>query len=168
MREYPNAEVRSSFASRLMNIYTGVDSDVSYSPERILIAFKNCNTERAISIVKSIFTSVPYNLEATRSEADCHAMFHCMMKAIGADLNSEVATNKGRIDAVLKTPNHIYVIEFKKDKSSQVALDQIKEMEYQEQYRAWKNEMPQKRIHLLGVNFSTEKRNIDDWVEEMV
>ena len=168
MTDYPNAEVRSSFASRLMNIYTGVDSDVSYSPERILLAFANGNTEKAIAVIKSIFASVPYNLEVTRSEADYHAMFHCMMKAVGADLNSEVATNKGRIDAVLKTPNHIYVIEFKKDKSSQVALDQIKEMEYQEQYRAWKNEMPQKKIHLLGINFSTEKRNIDEWKEEMV
>lgn len=166
MTDFPNAEVRSSFASRLMNIYTGVDSDVSYSPERILIAFKNGNTEKAIAVIKSIFASVPYNLEATRSEADYHAMFHCMMKAVGADLNSEVATNKGRIDAVLKTPNHIYVIEFKKDKSSQVALAQIKEKEYQDQYRAWKNEMPQKRIHLLGINFSTEKRNIDEWIEE--
>ncbi len=143
-----------------------MDSDVSYSPERILLAFANGNTEKAITVIKSIFASVPYNLKATRSKADYHAMFHCMMKAIGADLNSEVATNKGRIDAVLKTPNHIYVIEFKKDKSSQIALAQIKEKEYQDQYRAWKNEMPQKRIHLLGINFSTEKRNIDEWIEE--
>lgn len=166
--DYPNDEVRSSFVSRLMNIYTGVDSDVSYSPERILIAFSNGDTERAIQILRSIFASVPYNLESSDSEANYHAMFHCMMKAIGADLNSEIATNKGRIDSVLRTKEHIYLIEFKKEKPARTALEQIKGKEYSERYEAWRNTDEWRSIHLLGIGFDTKARNIGDWIEEVI
>ena len=33
-------------------------------------------------------------------------------------MNSEVNTNDGRLDCVVKTPPHIYVIEFKLNKSA--------------------------------------------------
>ena len=55
------------------------------------------------------------------------------------------------------------MIEFKKDKPSQVALDQIKEMEYQEQYRVWKEEEPQRKkvLHVfLGDEPLTEGQEI--------
>lgn len=90
-----------------------------------------------------------------------------MMIVIHASVNVEVVTNKGRIDAVVKTPSHIYVIEFKRDESADKAIEQIKERGYFEKYRAWNNDSS-RSIHLLGINFSTEKRNIDDWKEEIL
>jgi hypothetical protein len=41
------------------------------------------------------------------------------------DIDPEVATNVGRIDAVLDAGEHIYIFEFKFEKTADEALDQI-------------------------------------------
>lgn len=163
--DYPNTEVRSGFVSNVVNIYTGIDSNINCMPSQLLSAFRAGNTEKAITIIKSIYASVPYNLETARSEANYHAMFHCMMKAVGADLNSEVATNMGRIDSVLKLADHIYVVEFKKDESVTKAMNQIRKKNYMQQYEAWKKETPSRMIHLVGISFSSQDKNISKWKE---
>ena len=90
-----------------------------------------------------------------------------MMVVIHARVNLEVMTNKGRIDAVVRTPHHVYVLEFKRDESADDALQQINDRGYWEQYRAWSNDSS-RTVHLVGINFSTEKRNIDEWKEEIL
>jgi hypothetical protein len=47
------------------------------------------------------------------------------------------------------------------DKSAQVALDQIKLKKYHQAY--WEKG---KKVIGLGVNFSSETENIEDWVAE--
>ena len=163
--DYPNTEVRTGFVSNIVNIYTGTDSSINCMPSQLISAFRNGDTGKAITIIKSIYASVPYNLETAKIEANYHAMFHCMMKAAGADLNSEVATNMDRIDSVLKLADHIYVIEFKKDESITKAMNQIKKKNYMQQYEAWKQENPSRMIHLVGISFSTQTRNIAKWKE---
>ena len=163
--DYPNTEVRLGFVSNLVNIYTGTDSNINCMPSQLLSAFRAGDTDKAITLIKSIYASVPYNLETVNTEANYHAMFHCMMKAVGADLNSEVATNMGRIDSVLKLADHIYVIEFKKDESVIKAMNQIKKKNYMQQYEAWQQETPNRKIHLVGISFSTQDRNVAKWKE---
>ena len=163
--DYPNTEVRTGFVSNIVNIYTGTDSSINCMPSQLISAFRNGDTGKAITIIKSIYASVPYNLETAKVEANYHAMFHCIMKAAGADLNSEVATNMDRIDSVLKLADHIYVIEFKKDESITKAMNQIKKKNYMQQYEAWKQENPSRMIHLVGISFSTQTRNIAKWKE---
>ena len=160
--DYPNEEVCESFNSRLLNIYTGIDSDIIYSPNRMLYAFNTSETENAINYISSIYASIPYNLTG-KNEANYHAMFHCMMKAIGAKIISEKATNIGRIDSVLETEKQIYLIEFKINKSANLAIKQIKNNEYYSEYLA-----ENKTIHLLGISFSTTKKNIENWKEEII
>ena len=86
-----------------------------------------------------------------------------MMKAIGARIISEKTTNIGRIDSVVTTEKHIYLIEFKIDKSANLAIKQIKSNDY---YREYLNE--NKILHILGINFSTTKKNIESWKEEII
>ena len=57
-----------------------------------------------------------------------------------------------------KTTNYIYVLEFKLDESGQIALEQIKNKGYAEKYYADSRE----KI-LLGINFNTELKTIDEW-----
>ncbi len=66
------------------------------------------------------------------------------------------------IDAVLEAGDFIYVIEFKLDRSADCALKQIQDKEYFKQYTVWKEK---KRIHLVGVSFSSKMRNISEWKE---
>ena len=77
---------------------------------------------------------------------------------MGANIVVEATTNIGRIDAVLTTSDDIYIIEFKFNQSADKAIEQIRENKYYEQYLD-----SNKKIHLLGINFSTQAKNILDW-----
>jgi hypothetical protein len=66
---------------------------------------------------------------------------------------------------LLEEDNHLYVIEWEYGKSGKTAQDQIKEKKYVEKYLDRKD---WKKIHLLGIDFSPEERNIDCWEEETI
>lgn len=126
------------------------------------------DTVKAMTIIKLYFASLNYSLSSRSVEADYHLMFHCMLMAVNADINVEVATNKGRIGGVLKTKNTIYVIKLKRDENADKALNQIKDNSYMERYYAWCTDSPLYEIHLLGINFSSEERNILERKEEIL
>ena len=157
---YPNEEVEKGLNEILLPAYLGSSAR---NFDRLIIAdyFARGKVEEAINTLSSIFASIPYYELVFDSESAWHAGFVCMMNILEADIISEAATNKGRIDCVLKCPNLIYVIEFKFNQSSDKAIEQIKEKRYYEPYIREK-----KPIHLLGINFSTEERNIVEWKEE--
>ncbi len=162
---YLSTEVKSAFASIMLNVYS--NSQVNLNSIRLKNAFEERNIEKAMTIIKSYFSSISYSLTSASKEADYHLMLHCILLAIDADINVEVLTNKGRIDAVLKTKDTIYVIELKKDKSAEIALEQIKDKGYIEKYKAWESDNIKHEIHLLGINFSSEDKNISEWKEEV-
>ncbi|MEN0050203.1 MAG: PD-(D/E)XK nuclease domain-containing protein [Bacteroidota bacterium] len=82
---------------------------------------------------------------------------------LGDFMESEVNTNNGRLDAVVKTNDYIYVLEFKLDKNGKTALEQIKTKGYAEKYYG----DDQEKI-LIGINFSSEAKTVDDWAHEML
>lgn len=65
---------------------------------------------------------------------------------------------KGRADCIVETKEYVYIIEFKLDKSAEEALQQIEEKGYAVPYKA-----DSRKLIKIGVNFSSEKRNIADW-----
>ena len=81
-------------------------------------------------------------------------------------MQTELRTNKGRIDAVLKSDRHIYIIEFKLNQSAEAGLAQIEEKSYAQKYERMAKEKGQ-HLHKLAINFSYDKdvRNITDWKE---
>lgn len=74
----------------------------------------------------------------------------------------EVQSARGRADAVVKTPQYIYVFEFKLHDTAEAALKQIDEKDYLIPYQADGRE-----VIKLGVEFSAEKRNINRWLTVM-
>ncbi len=68
-------------------------------------------------------------------------------------------TNIGRSDVVLEFNERVYIFEAKLDKSAEEAIKQIKEKKYYEKYRG-------KEIYLIGINISSEKRNIEEYIIE--
>ena len=78
---------------------------------------------------------------------------------MGYQIEAEILTIDGRIDAVVKTDDDIYIIEFKINQSAKKAIEQIKNKKYAEKYSDDK-----RPIHLLGINFDTEKKRIDDYI----
>ncbi len=164
---FPNEEVEEAFSLKLLEVYGGEEAEENFNYDDLLDQAKDGNTQGIIDNLFSVYASIPYREEQKQIEADYQGMFYAMMIVIHAHVNLEVVTNKGRIDAVVETNKHVYVIEFKRDESAEKALEQIKDKGYYEKYKAWSNNNS-RTLHLLGINFSTEKRNIEGWKEEIL
>ena len=77
---------------------------------------------------------------------------------MGHYLDVEVHTAKGRVDLVLHAPQALYIIEIKLNKSAEAAMEQIELKQYDKRFSLLN--LP---VVKVGVNFSTEARNITDW-----
>lgn len=108
-----------------------------------------------ITNLKSILASVPYSIQKEK-EGYLHTSIYVILKILGFDIISEEATNIGRIDAVIRFSNVIYIFEFK-DGIGEQALKQIKKKKYYEKFI-----IEGKQIILVGVGFDMERRNIKD------
>ena len=159
---YPNEEVENGLNEILLPAYIGSSAN-SFDRLVIISYFNSGNVSDAMKVLSSIFASIPYYELVFDRESAWHAGFVCMMNIVGADIIPESATNKGRIDCVLRCPGDIYIIEFKFNQSAEKAIEQIREKKYYEPYMKEK-----KTIHLLGINFSTEEKNIIEWKDEVI
>ena len=75
----------------------------------------------------------------------------------------EQATSQGRMDVTIQTDDYIYIIELKLDKSAEEALQQIKDNRYALPFQTDK-----RKLYLIGVNFSSETRTIEEWMIEEI
>ncbi|MFN8674117.1 MAG: AAA family ATPase [Candidatus Sericytochromatia bacterium] len=157
---YPNKEVKESLLNNLLNSYINNHQSNGISVNKLIKSLKDKNLKEFQIILNSIFASIPNqifpeNTTLKDKEAYYHTIFHVIFILIGTKIQSEVSVSKGRIDSVIETDDRIYIFEFKIGRSPRVALNQIKENNYEEKYKASKKE-----IVKVGVNFSTAKRNI--------
>ena len=160
--DYPNEEVRASFAKSLLEQYAHVSADVSSSLySQLLIAFVKGKTDSAIENLRIFFASIPYDI-IKETENYYQTAVHLIFTMLGLDCRSEVRISSGRIDTLVETKNYVYCFEFKLDKTAEEALAQIDEKNY---LLPWKNSG--KKLFKIGINFDKTKRNIGDWkIEE--
>ena len=161
---FPNGEVRSAFNRSLVPVYTNVDEFRKTSAQVSCIrALQAHDLETFFASLSVFFANIPYDLTDRQNEQTWQAILVTMLTFVGAEIRAEERTNLGRIDAVIACPEEIYIVEVKLDKTAAEALAQIKGMRYYEKYLA-----SGKRITLVGMNFSSKKRAIDDWTSEVV
>ena len=159
---YPNKEVKKGLNQILLPLYLG-SSYKDFKGERVLKSFRTGNVNEAMATLTSIYASIPYHELVFNAENAWHASFVSMLTLIGAQITTEDPTNIGRIDAVITCHKYIYIIEFKFNQSADVAIEQIRNNKYWEKYFT-----QGKEIHLLGINFSTEQKNIVEWKDEIL
>ena len=132
---FPNAEVREAWFSMMLGHFCGPDgADGQTSATIMLAALRTGDRPRFERALVALFASIPYDLHVNR-EAYYHSIFFAVLQATGGEVLAEAHTDKGRIDAVLKTRDAIYVIEFKLG-SAEEALAQLKARRYYEPYLA--------------------------------
>ena len=78
-----------------------------------------------------------------------------------------IRTKSHIADNVIRTKSHIYVCELKVDGSAEDALAQIKERKYYEKYLPLARKKNIK-LHLVGIDFSSEERAIKGFREETI
>lgn len=76
---------------------------------------------------------------------------------IGAHIVVEQPTNIGRIDAIIQTKQHCFVIEFKINSTAAEAIRQIEDKKYYQPYLSLG-----KTIILIGVAFDMKTKNVSD------
>ena len=161
---FPNLEVQNSFITKLAPAYTGLEPSTAESAQIAAAeALYRHDVAKFITALKVFFRNIPYNLTDRQNEQMWQAIVYVVLKALGVGVFGEVETNDGRIDMVVDLPNDIYVIEFKLDRPAAEAMEQIKGKDY-----AGKYALSGKRITLIAMSFSSEKRTIvEELVEEM-
>ena len=159
---YPNEEVKNAFLRCLL---FSLSQDISGTEaSRFLRLSKYLREEDAEAFsetVSAIFASVPYTLNTRRDEAYFHTLFYLMISASGAEVGTEVLTCRGRIDLVAEFTDKVYIMEFKCNRNAEAAIRQIRKKGYAERYG-----QSGKKIILMGIDFSTEKRNLREWKTE--
>lgn len=156
---YPNYEVQTSLEERLLNAYTHDKKErgkvyAFYLTE----ALKQNDIPKCINIINTVFSTIPANLWQKDNEAFYHALIHLTFSLAGVFVQSEVNSANGRLDALVETGSHIFIFEFKLDKSAEEAIQQIQEKQY---FRPYQNSDKQ-RIG-IGINFSKAKKEVADY-----
>ena len=152
---FPNYEVKTAFSEIVMPLYSKDES--IFVKESLLDYLNKGDWDGFVTELKSDFARIPYHL-LTDFEKSYHQAFYCMMLSLGAKIEAEVATNKGRIDATVETDKYIYIFEFKINQSAAKAIAQIRENGYAERYTEQRRKG--KKVYLVGVSFSLKKRSI--------
>jgi Protein of unknown function (DUF1703)./Predicted AAA-ATPase. len=160
--DYPNAEVKEALLeymiSNLRHEQTALGTPLVVHLHK---AFQANDLEQVIEIIKSIFKKIPSQIFLKEAEAYYHSLIYLVFFYLGQYTEAEVNDSTGRIDCVVKTPTHIYIIEFKLNKSAKAALKQIKDKDYAGAYQT----DPRPKV-LLGINFSSKIKTVDDWLTE--
>ena len=158
---YPNREVEKSFSAHILSTLTKAKvNDTDTLLHKIRRNFLANKIEDFIKNVNILFKGISYNL-LERKESYYHSLFYMIMRILGFNIEVEIEEIDARIDAVIKTETNIYIVEFKIDLSATKAIQQIKDKQYALKYADDK-----RPIQLIGINFDTEKKVIEDYIIE--
>jgi hypothetical protein len=168
--DYPNKEIRDSMYQFILDdLARNRSAETTNSTVKDLSrAFKENDLAKVELIINTLFADIPSPLyeqdkndarrELELSERFFHSIIHLLFKYLGIYIESEVSTSWGRADSVITTASHIYVFEFKYNRSGKFAIDYLLKKNYADKYRN-----SGKTLIGIGVNFSHKTRRINGW-----
>jgi hypothetical protein len=163
--DMPNREVRESFNKYLLATFAGADSStVKSTIPRLTAALNLGDVPLFMALLQSLFAHIPYQLHIPQ-ERYYHSLFQLLASVLSQDAQSEVSTDKGRIDLVIKANGFVYLFEIKLDGSPEEALNQIEQRKYHERYL-----LLDRKIILIGISFhrSKERMNLNYQTKTML
>ena len=159
---FPNREVEEGFMNFLLPYYTPIqESESGFAIWDFISDVKSGDIDGFMERLQSFLADCPYEL-AKDVELHYQNVLFIVFRLAGLYTKVEYHTSRGRIDLVLQTDSYVYVMEFKLDGldgSAEQALQQIEEKQY-----ALPFAKDSRKVYTIGVNFSSETRNIDKWV----
>ena len=155
---FPNDEVKTGFFNYLLPIYTNAKQDLStYNITRFIREIEGGQPEAFMNRLSAMMADTDYRIVGN-SELYFHNFLYVFFRLLGLYVEVERATSDGRTDMIVQTPDYVYIFEFKLDKTAAIALQQIEEKGYDKPFAA-----DERTLYKIGVNFSSEKRCVDDW-----
>jgi hypothetical protein len=183
---YPNAEVRNGFLNFLLPSYTGIEKGTGeFHVGKFADELEEGDVVAFLTRLRSFFAGIPYELNA-QTERHYQVVFYLVFRLLGQFIKAEVKSANGRADAVVWTPEHIFVFEFtlgardggeyaapqvlpegaeggmpqaKLNGTAEEALAQIENQGYAIPYQA-----DGRAVVKVGVEFDKATRNLGRWL----
>lgn len=157
--DFPNNEVKNGFADFLLKHYA---PNTTLDRRNLTIAFTSLlgknDVDGFLNAMKDFLYTFPYNLGSNCREKHYQTILYSILATLGLNVEAEVTTANGRIDMTVFFKDRIFIFEFKLNKSAEEALQQINENGYANRFLT-----DGRPITKIGVSFSTETRNIEQW-----
>ena len=158
---YPNREVRQSLNEYLLShLVQDVTQQMANSTRLArLLEAPDCAGLR--ELFHAFFASIPYQWYTNNDIADYEgyyaSVFYSYFAALGYEIAVEESSSHGRLDMAVRAGGQVYLFEFKVVELAPPgsALAQLQERDYAAKYRG--RDEP---IHLIGVEFSRDTRNV--------
>ena len=158
---YPNLEVRQSLNESLLCYLVQDGTRQTANSQRLYDLLLANDFAGLKTLFHAFFASIPYewytNNDIAHYEGYYASVFYSYFAALGLDIRVEDSSSHGRLDMAVLFNGHVYLFEFKVVElaSAGAALAQLKERRYADKYRALGQP-----IHLIGVEFSKDERNV--------
>lgn len=167
---YPNREVKQSLNDTLLSALVKDQSRQVVQRAQLYRLLLANDFDGLKALFHAFFASIPYawytHGDIQNYEGYYASVFYSYFASLGFNITVEDMTNLGRIDMALHFNEQVYIFEFKVVElvPEGRALQQLKDKGYADKYRALNQP-----IHLVGVEFSKDTRNIDAFdVEQSV
>lgn len=155
---FPNDEVRTGFFNFLLPIYTNAKQNpTQYNISKFIREVENGQPEAFMTRLSAMMADTDYRIIGD-AELYFQNFLFVFFRLLGLYVEVERATSDGRTDMIVQTPEYIYIFEFKLDKTADAALQQIEDKGYAKIYAT-----DQRTLYKIGINFSSEKRCVDEW-----
>lgn len=167
--DFPNKEVANAFSIHLLAEFAEMTQESTDSLiRRMNTCLRSGQVDGFMVAIEALFGELAYPIQPSKGssianmEKYYHSMFFLALRLLGYNIQAEVLVHSGRIDAVIATPEYIYVVEFKLGDAAS-AMAQLKERRYHLKYLG-----SGKRVMLLGIGFDVATREVGDFLVEEV
>ena len=158
---YPNREVRQSLNTRLVGYLLQDRSRQARSSLLLLDLLRSADLLGVERLFKALFASIPYEWhrrnEIARYEGYYASVFYSSFAALWLEVAVEDSSSHGRLDMAVRAGSQMYLFEGKvlERAGAGSAMMQLRERGFADKYRHLGSP-----VHLVGVEFSTEARNV--------
>ncbi len=155
---FPNLEVEQGFTNFLLPFYIkNKNKKASDVLDNFVSDVEEGRPERFLSSMKTLLDGNDYSIIGELEKYFQNVM--CLIfKIMGFHVDVEYKTATGRIDAVIKTKDYIYLMEVKVDTPAEKAIEQIESKDYAKAFAA-----DERKLYKIGVSFSSETRSISEF-----
>ena len=158
---YPNREVRLSLNESLLRHWVRNDVARTRNTDGLYDLLEANDFAGLEALFRSFFASIPYewytNNDIANFEGYYASVFYSHFAALGLDVTVEDSSSRGRLDMAVHFGGAVYLFEFKvvEQAGAGAAMAQLRERGYADKYRD-----VGEPVHLVGVEFSSEARNV--------
>ena len=157
--DFPNKEVRLGLMKSLLPSY--LDHRTTDGLTTVALLYEAIYEERlddALRLLQTFLSTVPY-CDRTDYEGHYQQMLYIIFSLLGAYVDVEVRTPRGRVDMVMRTATTLYIVELKLNQSAKAAMQQIDLKNYPERFALCG--LP---VVKVGINFDMERHTLKDWM----